>query len=445
MDCDGTTMVKTKPRRRSRSPPSNALSNKKRTVGSPQPPITDNIAAPPATTTGNSFDNATAALTFTKEDAGPFVLHLRGNRENNTRPLMALEVCRMLEKSIVKYDLVTPLTRNTWEITFNTRDTANYALTSPYPKQHGLMIWLPWMKVFRKGIIRGIPLDCSVAEIKEELNKSNPGLKVSEVSRLKRRIQKDGHTEWADTHTVSVVVRSTQLPKFVYIWRTRLDLEPFIPEVRRCFKCGRFGHISKVCKAIEKCLTCAHDKHPESETCATTPMCINCKGDHPTLNRQCPKFRESKEICRIMAHENVPFAIAQKQFSNMQHNSLFHSPSITFSNFPPLRHSPTPSKFPLPPEQKNRKYSEAVQARPAKDRISHTTPYLAETNSPMSNIHSVHLQRLESILKADPNSNALWNRIWKAIDLHIQFSNGQEPQRAPNTSMELPKSQKQAT
>jgi hypothetical protein len=64
------------------------------------------------------------------------------------------------------------------------------------------------MKVFRKGIIRGIPLDCSIEEIKEGLNKSNPGLRVSEVSRLKRRVQKDGETEWADTLTVSIVVRS---------------------------------------------------------------------------------------------------------------------------------------------------------------------------------------------------------------------------------------------
>jgi hypothetical protein len=30
------------------------------------------------------------------------------------------------------------------------------------------------MKVFRKGIIRDIPLDCSMDEIKGELNKSNP-------------------------------------------------------------------------------------------------------------------------------------------------------------------------------------------------------------------------------------------------------------------------------
>jgi hypothetical protein len=191
-----------------------------------------------------------------------------------------------------------------------------------------------------------IPLDCSIEGIKEELNKSNPRLRVSKVSRLKRRVQKYGETEWADTHTVSIVVRSKQLPKFVYIWRARLDLGPFISPVRQCFKCGRFSHsISKVCKGVEKCLTCAHDKHPESETCATAPMCINCKGNHPTLDRHCPKFTESKEICRIMAYENVPFAAAQKQFCNIQHNPLFQSLAVSFSNFPPLRHFPTSNKL----------------------------------------------------------------------------------------------------
>jgi hypothetical protein len=141
-----------------------------------------------------------------------------------------------------------------------------------------------------------------------------------------------------------------------------------------------------------------------------------------------------------MAYENVPFATAQKQFSNIQHNPLFQPPAVSFSNFPPLRHIATSHKLSSLPEQKDLRYSLAVQAQLTKNRISHTAPHLAETNSPMNNIHSAHLQRLEWILKADPNSNALWNRIWKAIDLHIQFSNGQEPQCAQNSSVELPKS-----
>jgi hypothetical protein len=56
------------------------------------------------------------------------------------------------------------------------------------------------MRVIRKGIMRDNPSDCSMDEIIAELNKSNPELKVTEVSRLKRRVKKDGYIEWVDTH-----------------------------------------------------------------------------------------------------------------------------------------------------------------------------------------------------------------------------------------------------
>lgn len=49
-------------------------------------------------------------------------------------------------------------------------------------------------------------------------------------------------------------------------------------------------------------------------------------------------------------------------------------------------------------------------------------------------------EQLETILKAIPDLNALWNRIWRTRDLHIPSADGKDPQRPQNLSMELPKS-----
>lgn len=62
-----------------------------------------------------------------------------------------LELCILFEKSIMKYDIVTPITKSVWEIAFSLRDAANQALNNPYLKQHGFIVWLPWMRVFSKG------------------------------------------------------------------------------------------------------------------------------------------------------------------------------------------------------------------------------------------------------------------------------------------------------
>jgi hypothetical protein len=94
---------------------------------------------------------------------------------------------------------MTPIMKNVWGITFSLWDAAIRAVNKLYLKEHGLNIWLLLMRVFRKGFIRGIPLDCFIDKIKAELHKSNPELKVTEVSRLKRRVKKGGYTEWVDT------------------------------------------------------------------------------------------------------------------------------------------------------------------------------------------------------------------------------------------------------
>lgn len=106
-----------------------------------------------------------------------------------------------------------------------------------------------------------------------------------EVSRLKRRVEKDRYTEWVNTHSVSIVIHKN-LPKFVYMWKARLDLESFISQVWQCFKCGKLGHISKNCEGVEKYLTCAKNKHQEDGTCMATLVCISCSGQKMPKNNR---------------------------------------------------------------------------------------------------------------------------------------------------------------
>jgi hypothetical protein len=63
--------------------------------------------------------NNVEALTFRPDHGGPSILHLKRDREDNTRPLMTLELCRLLEKSITTYDVMTPIMKNVWGITFS--------------------------------------------------------------------------------------------------------------------------------------------------------------------------------------------------------------------------------------------------------------------------------------------------------------------------------------
>jgi hypothetical protein len=50
--------------------------------------------------------------------------------------------------------------------------------------QKGFLVWFPWTNIYRKGIVREIPLDCTPLEIKE-LNRTNPNLDVIDVTWMK--------------------------------------------------------------------------------------------------------------------------------------------------------------------------------------------------------------------------------------------------------------------
>lgn len=94
-----------------------------------QPVVTTHLRLSVAQKTTNSqplqvkhparpHNSSAVALTSCYEDAGPFVLHLRRKREHNTSPLITFEICQLLKIFIIKYDLVTALTKSVSEINF---------------------------------------------------------------------------------------------------------------------------------------------------------------------------------------------------------------------------------------------------------------------------------------------------------------------------------------
>ena len=58
-------------------------------------------------------------------------------------------------------------------------------------------------------------------------------------------------------------------------------------EVRRCFKCQRYGHKAVVCKSKDRCGKCAGE-HRTSACNGGHPLCVNCGASHHSGSRSCP-------------------------------------------------------------------------------------------------------------------------------------------------------------
>ena len=57
-------------------------------------------------------------------------------------------------------------------------------------------------------------------------------------------------------------------------------------EVRRCYRCQRYGHKAAVCKGKERCGKCAGD-HRTSLCAGGPPLCVNCGASHHSGSKSC--------------------------------------------------------------------------------------------------------------------------------------------------------------
>lgn len=106
------------------------------------------------------------------------------------------------------------------------------------------------------------------------------------------------------------------LPRKIKAGFLMLDVDTYIPNPLRCFKCQEFGHHQSNCKRQSICPKCSLTSHGE-EPCSGPMKCPNCLGDHPAYATVCPKWQEEKSICRTKVINNISFPEARKQVNNV--------------------------------------------------------------------------------------------------------------------------------
>lgn len=134
--------------------------------------------------------------------------------------------CR--EKTGVNFSLLERINRHKWQITFENKDGANNAIKNRYAQQSNYKIDIPEYMLYRKVIVKGIPVDISKGEFLDELRASNPGLVCEEHDFFRLRAR--------------VYVRVPVALSHIYMWRSRIPVTLYIPSIRQCFNCGQLNH-----------------------------------------------------------------------------------------------------------------------------------------------------------------------------------------------------------
>ena len=177
---------------------------------------------------------------------------------------------------------------------------ANKLLDDSSLQSRGLIAFIPANFVTCQGVIRDIPLDFTLDEIKdnmEVLGFSRGEISVLEVRRLTRKVidKITKKQEIVPSRSILLSFKGTTLPDRIAIYRASAVVHRYNPPVQ-CHKCWRFGHVSSQCRSGPRCVHCGGPgDHSANNPCPCalpkTPKCANCSGSHLATSRDCLEFQ----------------------------------------------------------------------------------------------------------------------------------------------------------
>lgn len=157
------------------------------------------------------------------------------------------------------------------------------------------------------GVIRDVPVSYSNKKIYQSLNNIN---NIVQVKRFMRKEKEGSSIVYKPTKTIAITFATSQLPEYIYLDSWRHEVSVYVPPVKQCLKCLRYGHIAKFCKNSEKCSICTEDHN--FKACKIDPnnaKCLNCKGNHIAISSSCPikqqKINEIKVKSRTVAYSDL--------------------------------------------------------------------------------------------------------------------------------------------
>lgn len=145
--------------------------------------------------------------------------------------------------------------------------------------------YIPAAYMGNTASIRGVPSGYTDEELEEYLRDQG-------VIKARRRHRRGEGNPPALIPTNEVLLHfapNTERPERIDLgfWHPRVH-EKITPPPR-CYRCQHYGHISRVCrKTTPTCSICSGEHDWKECPTPNQPLCANCKGAHPAVDRTCP-------------------------------------------------------------------------------------------------------------------------------------------------------------
>ena len=179
-------------------------------------------------------------------------------------------------------------------------------------------------------VVTGVPLDLTTPAIHEELTARNGISSITNSFRITSQKTNKPTTlirVFCSTDHAAQAVKQGVKIGFIH---HRCEEANRKPEVSQCFKCQKFGHISRECQEDTRCVRCS-EGHPlkECRKQKDEAKCINCGQNHPALYKGCPAYKKAQETEAASSQQSYATKAKKTEYIHKRDVILFVADIIT--------------------------------------------------------------------------------------------------------------------
>lgn len=131
--------------------------------------------------------------------------------------------------------------------------------------------------------------DQAIQKIMEENDLAERGFQIEELAWLKRKDKALGKFASLGIWFNSAEGADYILDYGLLVGQRQIgSVERREIKKKRCFRCQRFGHLAWSCRETPRCGHCAGQHERQRCPAGVRARCLDCSGEHPTGDRQCP-------------------------------------------------------------------------------------------------------------------------------------------------------------
>jgi hypothetical protein len=255
---------------------------------------------------------------YDKTDVSPYIIHVQKlqTAPNDGTSMHPITFGKFLKRNLFQNVIngsLKKIGRNKISISFSNHNDANNFINHKSLESNSLRAFIPSFNITRLGLVRGVPSEWSLDEIKENITVPVGCGEVLKVRRLNYKSFVDGSPVWKPSQTIVVTFDGQILPKRVFCCFNALNVDLYIYPTIQCYNCCRFGHTKIQCRSKPRCYKCGLDHSADScNILEDGASCCLCSGFHYAINKSCSEYVRQTRIKSYMAQNCVSYAEASK-------------------------------------------------------------------------------------------------------------------------------------